>query len=197
MHHECMTNRQMPDAWAVGDRDDGDRTLRVLLAIVLTATIVGGGFDLFLDSPTSWNSPHVVYEVLLLLLALITMVLLWRGWWRSAHTLRQTRHVLAARAAERDAWRASAEAALAGLGRAIDERFAAWRLTPVEREVALFLLKGHSHKQIAYTTGRSERTIRQHAVSVYEKSGLSGRAELAAFFLEGVLLPQHADVTGT
>ena len=97
--------------------------------------------------------------------------------------------MLVERATERDAWRASAEAALAGLGHAIDERFSAWNLTPAEREVALLLLKGRSHKQIAFTTGRSERTVRQHAVAVYQKSRLNGRAELAAFFLEDVLLP--------
>jgi DNA-binding NarL/FixJ family response regulator len=50
-------------------------------------------------------------------------------------------------------------------------------------------LKGHGHKQIAALTGRGERTVRQHAVTVYQKSGLRGRAELAAFFLEGVLIP--------
>ena len=32
-------------------------------------------------------------------------------------------------------------------------------------------------------------TIRQHAVAVYQKSGLGGRAELAAFFLEGIPTP--------
>jgi hypothetical protein len=31
--------------------------------------------------------------------------------------------------------------------------------------------------------------VRQHAVAVYRKSGLAGRAELAAFFLEDLLLP--------
>ena len=71
-----------------------------------------------------------------------------------------------------------------------DERFTAWGLTPAEREVALLLLKGRSHKQIAFATGRSERTVRQHAVAVYQKSSLSGRAELAAFFLEDILLPE-------
>jgi DNA-binding NarL/FixJ family response regulator len=40
-------------------------------------------------------------------------------------------------------------------------------------------------------TGRSERTVRQHAVAVYEKSGLHGRSELAAFFLDAVLLPDQ------
>jgi DNA-binding NarL/FixJ family response regulator len=82
---------------------------------------------------------------------------------------------------------------LAGLGRAIDERFTAWGLTPAEREVAMALLKGQSHKQIAFTSGRSERTVRQHAVAVYQKSGLNGRAELAAFFLEDLMLPPSGE----
>src|SRR5262249_15625349 len=99
------------------------------------------------------------------------------------------RHQLAQQAVERDAWRASAEAALAGLGRSIDERFTAWGLTPTERDVALLLLKGQSHKQIAFATGRSERTVRQHAVTVYQKSRRNGRAELAALLLEDLMLP--------
>jgi DNA-binding CsgD family transcriptional regulator len=176
---------------AMSDENDADRMLRTLLVFVLVATIVGGGIDLMLDAPESWRSPHVIYEVVLILLAAMTSVLLWRGWWLSRQTLADTRHMLAEHAAERDAWRASAEAALAGLGRAIDERFDAWGLTAAEREVALLLLKGRSHKQIAFDTGRSERTVRQHAVSVYQKSRLNGRAELSAFFLEGILLPDR------
>ena len=72
--------------------------------------------------------------------------------------LERTRGELAARAAERDAWRVRAE-------------------------------KGCGHKEIAQIQQKSERTVRQHAVAVYRKSGLSGRAELAAFFLEDLLLP--------
>jgi len=87
----------------------------------------------------------------------------------------------------------SAESALAGFSGAVEQQFVKWNLTPTEREVALLLLKGYGHKQVAAKTGRSERTVRQHAVSVYEKSGLGGRAELAAFFLEGVML--SGDVT--
>ena len=55
------------------------------------------------------------------------------------------------------------------------------------------LLKGSSHKRIGRDTRRSERTVRQHAVAVYRKSGLSGRAELAAFFLGDVALPGDGD----
>jgi DNA-binding CsgD family transcriptional regulator len=181
---------------------EDDRMLRVLLVAVLLAAIVGGGVDLFLDAPASWRSAHAIYEVALILAAATTSVLLWSGWWRSRRALSATRTMLAKHAAERDAWRASAESALAGLGRAINDRFSAWGLTPAEREVALLLLKGQSHKQIAYETGRGERTVRQHAVAVYHKSGLNGRAELAAFFLEDLMLPaadraQSTSVTAT
>jgi hypothetical protein len=31
--------------------------------------------------------------------------------------------------------------------------------------------------------------VRQQAIAVYRKSGLAGRAELSAFFLEDLLLP--------
>jgi len=106
--------------------------------------------------------------------------------------LAATRRSLAERQAERDDWRRSAETALAGFGRAVDAQFEAWQLTPTEREVAFLLLQGHGHKQIAARTGRSERTVRQHAVSVYAKSGIDGRAELAAFFLQD-LLPRRED----
>lgn len=169
--------------------------LRQILGFVLVATIIGGSVDLILDRPTSPWSAHVIYEVLLISAAIATMVVLWRGWFVTRQSLVETRLTLHEHRAERDAWRASAESALAGLGRAIDERFAAWGLTPTEREIALLLLKGKSHKEIAYATGRSERTVRQHAVAVYEKSGLAGRAELAAFFLEDLMLPARPTVT--
>jgi DNA-binding NarL/FixJ family response regulator len=71
----------------------------------------------------------------------------------------------------------------------VDEQFRDWQLTPAERDVALMLLKGYGHKEVAALTGRSERTVRQHAVAVYQKSGLQGRAELAGFFLEDLVLP--------
>ena len=177
--------------------DDGEsRRLRILIAVVLVATIVGGGFDLYLDAPEQWWSAHAVYEIALITAAMMMSIMLWRGWWRSRRTLVETQQLLASHVAEREAWRASASAALNGLARAMDERFAAWGLTPTEREVALRLLKGHSHKQIAFETGRGERTVRQHAVAVYQKSGLTGRAELSAFFLEDLLLPGKREESG-
>ena len=169
--------------------DNGGRAQRALLAAALLVLVVGGSIDLYDDAPSSWLSWHAIYEVALIVTGVVIAVALWRGWRHTERSLVETRRALEERKAERDEWRSNAEVALEGLGRAIDRQFASWGLTPTEREVALLLLKGHSHKAIAYATGRSERTVRQHAVAVYDKSGLGGRAELAAFFLEDLMLP--------
>ncbi len=86
-------------------------------------------------------------------------------------------------------WRADMREVLKGLGSAIDAQFDRWQLTAAEREIALLMLKGLSHKEIALARDTSERTIRQQAQSIYGKANLSGRAALSAFFLEDLLLP--------
>jgi DNA-binding CsgD family transcriptional regulator len=176
------------------DAEDGtqvrlDGRLRLILSIALTSIVVGGTADLVMDDPQSWLSFHVVFETLMIAGALVMATTLWLGWWRSAHAAAALRTSLDRQSAERDRWRASAQHALEGLGRAIDAQFDEWRLTPTEREVALLLLKGYGHKQIAGLTARSERTVRQHAGVVYQKSRLGGRAELSAFFLRDLMLP--------
>jgi DNA-binding CsgD family transcriptional regulator len=171
--------------------DGVNARLRWILAVALVSIVVGGTVDLAMDRPARWLSFHVIVETLMIAGALVMATTLWLGWWRSAHSSLALRQSLEAQRLERDAWKASAEAALEGLGCAIDSQFRRWHLTPTEREVALMLLKGHGHKEIAALTGRSERTVRQHAGVVYEKAGLAGRAELAAFFLNDVVLPPH------
>jgi DNA-binding CsgD family transcriptional regulator len=163
--------------------------LRWLLVLALLSIIIGGTLDLLLDQPRSWLSFHVVFETLMIVGALLMATTLWFGWWRAERSLAELREHLEARKAERDRWRARARKALDGLGEAIDAQFGEWQLTPAEAEVALLLLKGYSHKHVASATGRSERTARQHAAAVYQKAGLASRAELAAYFLEDLLLP--------
>lgn len=162
---------------------------RWLATAFLGAIALGGVVDLALDRPATPWSFHVGFEVCLLVLSLGAVATLWLGWRDTSQTLDRTRGELAARGAERDAWRARAEELLRGLGEAIDVQLRDWGLTPAERETALLLLKGFGHKEIAALQHKSERTVRQHAVAVYRKSGLSGRAELSAFFLEDLLLP--------
>lgn len=94
---------------------------------------------------------------------------------------------------ESDAWRDAARVHVEGLGKAIRRQFQSWKLSESEADVALLMLKGLSFKEIANMRGSLETTVRQQAVSVYRKSGLSSRTELGAFFLED-LLPGTTDL---
>ena len=121
--------------------------------------------------------------------------LLWR--WRAQTTASRSReHALNAQLevarhdAERD--REKARELLKGLGEEIDKQFDQWALTSAEREIALLMLKGLRHKDIAVARNTTERTVRQQALSVYKKAGLDGRTDLAAYFLEDLLPPRTA-----
>lgn len=145
--------------------------------------------DLILDAPEYGWSLHVAVELTFDILLLITIIYLGRGWYLARRSVSHLRETLNRHQAERDEWRQRAQQFLTGLGEAVDTQMKSWKLTEAERETAFFLLKGYSHKEIAGLSGKAERTVRQHSVSVYRKSGLAGRAELSAFFLEDLLLP--------
>lgn len=161
-------------------------------AILFAAIVVGATTDLILDRPADWRSAHVLLELALIVLSLSAAIYLGRGWLRALGALGRLERQLVERQAERDAWRRSTQRLLEDMASAIDRQFAAWGLSEAERDTALMILRGWSHKRIARETARSERTVRQHAVAIYRKSGLSGRAELAAFFLEELPLPDRS-----
>jgi len=165
------------------------RRLLLVVGLGLLGVVVGGLTDLYLDDPRTWRTFHVVVEVAIVALSLGLALYLLREWSRTEEVLEHTEEELERHREERDRWRQRARTFLRGLGREIDRQFEEWDLTPSEKEVALLLIKGHSHREIARMTGRSERTSRQHAGSVYSKADLSGRAELAAFFLQDLMLP--------
>ncbi len=164
---------------------------RLALVGVLALLALNAAVNLVLDAWGRWPRVHLALEILTALVGMGAATVLWWGWRRAERAEAGAREALVARRAERDEWRESARRALEGLGEALDAQFRAWDLTPTEREVALLLLKGYSHKRIAEMTGRRERTVRQHGVVVYQKSGLSGRAALAAYFLEDLILPDE------
>lgn len=175
------------------DARSADRPARTrrLVGWLLAAMAIASGVDLLTDSPRVWRGPHAAVEIAFILLGAVAAVLLLRGWRETEHSLEDVRASLARRQAERDHWQGLAQNALRGLGEALDRQFHEWGLTPAEKETAMFLLKGYSHKEAASLLQRSERTVRQHAVSVYRKAGVAGRAELSAFFFEDMLLPQE------
>jgi|CXWL01.1.fsa_nt_gi DNA-binding CsgD family transcriptional regulator len=171
--------------------EPGGRPKWIQRAMVIVLLVFAGlsAVDLVLDSPRVWRGGHALVEVALIVTAVLGAAIFGRGWRDAEQSLSGARALADARKAERDEWQKRAQGALQGFGEAMDRQFDTWNLTPTEKETALLLLKGYSHKDAAAHTGRSERTVRQHAVNVYRKSGLSGRAQLAAFFFDGMILP--------
>jgi RNA polymerase sigma factor (sigma-70 family) len=64
------------------------------------------------------------------------------------------------------------------------------RLTAREREVLALLVRGKPHKQIAYTLGTSERTIKLHRHNVMQKFEVQSVAQLAVIAERLGLLPR-------
>lgn len=173
-----------------------ERRLALGLTAVLSGTVILALADIAGDLDAGVGYVHLVLEGALAVGALTGLVLLLRrirGLSRSAAVWRSRAAGLAdqlsATAADAAHWRGEARVLLAGLGAAIDSQFDRWHLTAAEKEVALLLLKGLSHKEVAAARGISEATARQQAGSVYRKAGVTGRPDLAAFFLEDLLLP--------
>ena len=82
----------------------------------------------------------------------------------------------------------------------LEERFGEWGLTPAERDVALFALKGMSIAEIATLRATSEGTVKAQTNAIYRKAGVNGRPQLLSLFIEdlmrdeGVLRPEVATV---
>lgn len=91
--------------------------------------------------------------------------------------------------AEGEAWRGRVETHLTGLRDELNRQFETWGMTAAECEVALLILKGLSHKEIATLRATSDATVRQQAQSIYRKAGLPGKTAFTAYFLEDLLAP--------
>jgi DNA-binding CsgD family transcriptional regulator len=69
----------------------------------------------------------------------------------------------------------------------LQERFAEWGLTPSERDVALFAIKGMSTAEIASLRTTSEGTVKAQTNSIYRKAGVTGRSQLLSLFIEDLM----------
>ncbi|WP_045683745.1 helix-turn-helix transcriptional regulator [Martelella endophytica] len=71
--------------------------------------------------------------------------------------------------------------------RIIETQFDIWGLTAAEREVGMLALKGIDIAEIARLRGSAQGTVRTQMTRIYAKSGVSGRAQFAAWFVEELL----------
>jgi DNA-binding CsgD family transcriptional regulator len=69
----------------------------------------------------------------------------------------------------------------------LEERFLEWGLTPAERDVALFAIKGMSTAEIAGLRTTSEGTVKAQTNAIYRKAGVTGRPQLLSLFIEDLM----------
>jgi len=185
----------MPHSAFASERRLLTGVLLAFLGIALFAAL-----DISSDLREGTTFAHVMAEAGVLLVGLLGSLFMAR---RLVLMLRHARAVqrealelagqLEVTRAEANRWRSEARDLMEGLGAALDDQFERWKLSPAEKEVALLLLKGLTHKDVADVRSVTEATARQQARAVYKKAGLSGRHDLAAFFLEDLMLPIEAD----
>jgi len=165
---------------------------RAVIAGVLALIALLACVDLLVDMREGVTAWHVVAEGAVAVVACIGAFHLLRGAWRLRRRLDTQARDFSDFRQQAEQWRAGSRKYLDGLSRSISLQLDRWELSAAEKEVAFLLLKGLSLKQVAAARRTSEKTARVQSSAVYAKSGLAGRSELSAFFLEDLLPAEGA-----
>ncbi len=71
------------------------------------------------------------------------------------------------------------------------------RLTPKELQIVALIVQGCKNKEIAERLGTKEQVVKNYLRSIYDKSGVGDRLELALFVLHHKSLADAAEKTGS
>jgi len=157
------------------------RTDQILLGSIVILQLLFSGFFIFdlgsdvfgwLTVPMSWEFHGAVQiiTILALLLGSVLGIIAFRNLARQRKEM--DRKMLVARNAFHEL---------------IQQSFKEWGLTPSERDVGLFMLKGLSNAEIAEVRGKSIGTIKAQVNAVFRKAGANSRAQLTSLFMEELI----------
>lgn len=164
---------------------------RCAIAAILFIIAVLASVDIYNDYFEGVATWHISIEAIVGLVALAGVFYLIRGRFRLQRTLAREQQFSKDLQVEAQKWRRVSKKYMEGLSVEIDNQLDRWGLTKAEKDVTFLLLKGLSNKEIAEVRDTSVQTVRTQTNAIYTKSGLSGRSELSAFFLEDLLLPKQ------
>lgn len=150
------------------------------LILLITVQALAAAFFLWdvLDDirqigPSALTNPHIAVEALAAL-GLVAAVVL------------ETRYLLALQ--RRKAHLESQVSIAAGaFNEVLLEQFDQWKLTPAERDVAIFTIKGFSIAEVAQMRGSAEGTVKSQLNAVYRKAGVSGRGALLGLLVDDLI----------
>lgn len=167
------------------------RNERWIIAAILFIIAVLTSVDIYNDYFQGVALWHILIESVIAFIALTGVYYIVKGRFRLQRTLAKEQQFSNELQIEAQKWRRVSKTYLEGLSTEIDNQLNRWELTEAEKDVAFLLLKGLSIKEIANVRNTSVKTVRTQTNAIYSKSGLAGRSELSAFFLEDLLLPKR------
>jgi len=161
-----------------------DGIITLILVIIMTLNTV----DVFVDIQLGVPIWHIIEEVGIVILSGLGAIYLIAHVRHRSAELQQLGKLLMHKDSQLENISTQTREARKQYSIAIHDQFISWQLTKSEREVGLFILKGFSFKDIATIRETKEKTVRQQASSIYEKSGVDGRHTFAAWFMEDLLV---------
>ncbi|MBA6265610.1 MAG: LuxR C-terminal-related transcriptional regulator [Colwellia sp.] len=155
-----------------------------IIASVLLIIMVLNFFDVLTDISLGVPMWHVFEESMIVLISGIAGVFLILEIKKRTHNERLLKNKLNASTDELNNITEEMTLARRQYSQVIHDQFELWQLTQSEQNVAMLLLKGLSFKEISAVRETKEKTVRQQASTIYNKSGVEGRHDFAAWFLE-------------
>jgi DNA-binding CsgD family transcriptional regulator len=159
--------------------------------IVSLLLIIFASLDILHDIQNADSLDHIVFETIVFFLGFLLNLYFVDKTARSMSFLKQeNQHIaedLHSSVQENEKLKFEQQKFREGLTKAIEVQLHKWGLSPSEVEISFLLLKGLSNKEIAEVRSTSESTVRLQCSSIYKKSQLNNRSELAAFFIEDML----------
>ena len=156
---------------------------KITLIGFLFVLILFGLYDIGVDLGSGVALDHIIFEILFTLVSASLVFIIWRYIEVRESGFKRAREELSR---ELSHWQDSTQKLRQTLRQEIEHQFQSWGLSKAETTVAFLIIRGFSFTQIAALLNKSERTVRQQSVSIYQKTGFAGRAEFTAFFLESI-----------
>ncbi|MFT6070328.1 MAG: DNA-binding CsgD family transcriptional regulator [Bacteriovoracaceae bacterium] len=162
-------------------------TLTYLLTAVFLLIVTDITFDFLEGLPMKAMAFDLILEGSILVLVLITANYVWKKFTSEIETKESVEQDLEETKKLALLWEEKSKHFIREFQAHVTTQFNAWNLSKSEKDISILILQGMSSKEISGVRFTSERTIRNQCRSIYEKSKLSGKSELSAFFLSELI----------
>jgi DNA-binding CsgD family transcriptional regulator len=159
----------------------------IVLILIFIIVVVSSGTDLVADLSHGATTDHIIKETIVVSISILSIAWLLIGLHNQRLEINALKQELEPVASPQESPRKYVLDERKKLRDVVTQQFSEWELTDSEINIGWLLLKGFSLKEIAMLRNTVEKTVRQQASSIYQKTGISGRHAFSAWFIEDIL----------